>query len=295
MTEARYTLVGFIDTAVTKEVLKRQFPWGVWRVKPKPEMSAPDGDIVLVLHVSQFSDDGKDVREYACFNSCVEALAQDSWDNPQFADHLSWIKQYGERIKAVVLTSGGYVSSHEVAAARQKLEGRRIEVFGWNVRELASRLKQCSGFLRTSEFLSCLAGDTAQESALRLLSALLPFGLLWEANRNDQREGLIAAAQNLGDDLFSDFERLLVARFKQHLSGQQPPDWEPSGFEHNAALLNDLLSRAAGQETLWAQGGCASAPTELDSAIRTLAESGSLDLWNERLTALRDSLLEPHG
>lgn len=291
MTGAQYSLVGFIDTALTRQKLESECPQGAWHAKPAPDLNVPDGDIVLVLHVSQRGDDRRNVSEYDCFKVCVDALARDSWDE-QFADHLSWIRRHRGRISALVLTSGSYVSSHEVVSARRKLEGQGIEVFGWSAKELAGRLKDCSGFLRTSEFLRCLAGDTARESALRLLSALLPFGLLWEAQGDGGRGGLVEAARGLGDDLFNDFERALVVRFRQHLSGQPPPGWEPPGFEHNVARVNEVLSRASASGGLWEQAGCAGAPTELDSAIMVLAESVSLELWNARLTALRESLLE---
>jgi hypothetical protein len=143
--------------------------------------------------------------------------------------------------------------------------------------------------------LRCLAGDTAHESALRLLSALLPFGLLWEAQGEGGRAGLVGAARSLNDELFGDFERVLVARVKEHLSGQPPQGWEPSGFEHNAAQLDELLSRAPASGESWERAGCEPAPTNLDSAIKALAESESFELWNARLAALRDSLLGSHA
>jgi hypothetical protein len=118
------------------------------------------------------------------------------------------------------------------------------------------------------------------ELTLRTLSSLLPFGLLWETKNKDA-----ALALPTGND----YEALLIARLSEHIK------WSSSAFTNYVNKMDRLLADKA-EETkvvgIWRTVGIEPPPGDLDSALRQLALSDSPRQWNQRLTALRRTLLD---
>lgn len=129
---------------------------------------------------------------------------------------------------------------------------------------------------------------------LQFLSALLPFGLLWEASgRADDSEGLRYSAASLDDGLFAGVESVFARRFKSRVQPHTPPGADTAGFEREVSTLDGLLSGAATDPAigpLWDAEGVAP-PSDVDAALDALAGASSLTQWNGRLAALRESLL----
>jgi hypothetical protein len=118
------------------------------------------------------------------------------------------------------------------------------------------------------------------ELTLQTLSGLLPFGLVWEAKDKDA-----ALALPKGND----YEGLLIARLGEHIN------WSSSAFGNYVSRMDKLLADRAGETKvvgIWQTVGIEPPPGDLDSALRQLAQSDSPSQWNQRLTALRRTLLD---
>lgn len=152
----------------------------------------------------------------------------------------------------------------------------------------------------TSTALPCeiLEGCSEMEIALQALSALLPFGIVWATEELSGKDtGLSEVAKALAINLFSGLERVMVERFTAHLHGQSGQRWVAKN-QKEILVVDSLLVRASTNPTLveqWKEedSGAEAAPANLDGALKVLADSNTLDQWNARLKAFRDSILTP--
>jgi len=141
-----------------------------------------------------------------------------------------------------------------------------------------------------------LEGRSEMDIALQALSALLPFGIVWAADElSGNKTDLKEAAKGLAITLFLGLERVMVERFNGHLQGQSGQTWDAK-VQKEILVLDSLLVRASKNPLLveqWKEdeSGADGLPPSLDFALKTLAESKTIDQWNARLRALRDSLL----
>lgn len=146
-----------------------------------------------------------------------------------------------------------------------------------------------------------LRGYGEREYPLQLLSALLPFGVMWEfSGEAGSRKGLKTASERLSIDLFRGTERIIAERVKA-LSAIEPKDYQssiPGNANHATAFIDRLIDKkvktsasAKELETL-ASAVCGRTDLNLDSALQVLTSSASLRNWNRRLSLLRDCLLD---
>jgi len=103
--------IGFINSKAPTGTTVRQAGVAVY-LKPRNEADpSVEGDMIVILHVSQPNDHGsKPTTEYACFSACVASLCAGDVSNPDYPQHQSWIAAHADRIVGVVLTSGGAIN-----------------------------------------------------------------------------------------------------------------------------------------------------------------------------------------
>lgn len=181
--------------------------------------------------------------------------------------------------------------------------GHRLADLGWRIifwSSLANPSKisqECwfeddSSYLAAERIVKAIASDFENcdlkrgqmpanyELTLQTLSGLLPFGLMWETKSKDA-----ALALPTGND----YESLLIRRLGEHI------EWSSSPFGNYVTKMDKLLAEKAGETKvvgIWQTAGIDPPPIDLDSALRQLALSDSPKQWNQRLTALRRTLLD---
>ena len=294
----KYKIIGFIDTLNTRRMLESACPQGQWLAKPSGhEPTLHDSEIVLVLHVSQKTDDGFSLSPYSIFELCIDALAEDKWIDRRVEDHFNWIKYHQSQLKALVLTSGADVLEEKVAAANGKLRELGITVLGSRSKELALQLRLCAKEVETGEFLSCLTGNSKIETALRVLSALLPFGL--DSDRIDFSAhcSLMLAASESMHIRLSRLERFIILLLKSYWNGDPSDASQIEADQRSIAIVNNLLVESGKNleiVELWKREGAA-VPSSLIDAVKIIAESANSEQWNARLTVLRESLIPNQG
>jgi hypothetical protein len=146
-----------------------------------------------------------------------------------------------------------------------------------------------------------LRGYSEREYPLQLLSALLPFGVMWElSGEAGSRKGLKMASEKLSIDLFRGTERIIAERVKE-LIAVEPKDYQtlnPSSANHATVFIDRLIhkkvktSTSAKELVNLTSAVCGRLDLNLDSALQILTSSTSVRNWNKRLSLLRDCLLD---
>lgn len=114
----------------------------------------------------------------------------------------------------------------------------------------------------------CLGGSK-EEPALRLLSALLPIGMFWEAGAKDMQD----AIRKIAPLEAGSFESALIARLQERA-------W-PEQHIRRVDEINQVLETSPQSPER----------KDLNSVLKSLSLSVHFDDWNQRLTELRDALL----
>ncbi len=170
---------------------------------------------------------------------------------------------------------------------------RQIEHFSSldinEAREIADWVQQCGDLPDEHIPLPNLLGGSIHEGALKVLSALQPFGLIWEASgKSEMREGLQEAASELSEHDFIGFEAEVVRRLIDAKSVWPPPKYRRLVTSLNLVLENSAVGSAI---TDWQKAGVSSPPNNLEDALTAISSANSSTEWNNRLMALRESLL----
>jgi hypothetical protein len=225
--------------------------------------------------------------EYSFFVPAYESLCRDrSWDLPP-----------------LILFSGSFISVE--TADKTFARDSRVCVVSQSTLEinLGSFLRALrsppSGFDDVPWYI--LRGYGEREYPLQLLSALLPFGVMWEASGEaGSRKGLKTASEKLSIDLFRGTERIIAERVKA-LSAIEPKDYQssiPGNANHATAFIDRLMDKkvktsvSAKELENLASAVCGRPDLNLDSALQVITSSTSLRNWNRRLSLLRDCLLD---
>jgi hypothetical protein len=134
--------------------------------------------------------------------------------------------------------------------------------------------------------LPSILGGSKRELPLRVLSALAPVGLKWEA------EGKNAILQWSGEA--TTFESAIVERLKDHFN-RENTDWPPAVYSRYVININNMLGSkltSAGKQATAKHFGHFVGPDYLDSALKWMASSVEYSDWNERLGTVRDLMLK---
>lgn len=225
-------------------------------------------DTIVVLHVSQPYDDDARVEVYRCFEACIDSICEGLTNNENYRLHQAWMLAHSDQIKGIVLTSGGAIEPGRISTAEQKLDKLRpgvafmpIDVSGLAV------------LLHEGKLQDALFSRNKVELALKCLSALWPFDLVWQSRG---REHLHQVLPNEND-----FEKAIALRLKNKL-GDHTVDWDLNKVEKSVTAVDRILAQGSFADTL-------------DQALERLAQCGTYDAsepnWYSHFTALRKSLL----
>lgn len=147
-----------------------------------------------------------------------------------------------------------------------------------------------------------LLGYGEAEYQLQVLSALLPFGVMWEAGGKVRSNAAFKdSVQSLRAQEFWGTESLIVERIGGLIATAPaaPDKWDSNKFDRGIVFINNLLAeKAAGSRLVKrlsklkgvSQTDSSAAP--LDMALRILSRSKTLNQWNWRLSQLRNHMLE---
>jgi hypothetical protein len=160
--------------------------------------------------------------------------------------------------------------------------------------DAADILEWAEAFINGSAatLLPPILGGSQDEFALQVLNALFPFGLTWELNGKDtllKKAGDVFAGCKPDANSFEQAVNLYIC--SRFVKGNY--SW-PAIYEKLTRRISRIISQSAHMASLtvtWERAGVSEPPENLDSALKTLAESDSWMQWNLRLTALRDTLL----
>lgn len=133
-----------------------------------------------------------------------------------------------------------------------------------------------------------------RELALEVLSTLWACGLHWEAlSYNDPGASLKDGLARLTSAGGSDIGRIIIGQLRSHLSGETPGPIPRELRPSFSVLNNSMASVIPGADSAWRweKAHVSGPPSDLASALKVMAESGSLTQWNTRLETLRDILL----
>ena len=131
------------------------------------------------------------------------------------------------------------------------------------------------------------------ELVLSLLSLLLPVGLFWELEANASRDGLLKCIETPKLKGTTEFEQLILTRFKEQVLGKGEEIWSiPRVFRNLVKRLDKFI------ENQWNKIPDRSAPSNgqdplsgIERALAVMASSENLQQWNENLIILREALL----
>ncbi|MDQ3816404.1 MAG: hypothetical protein M3362_01785 [Acidobacteriota bacterium] len=144
-----------------------------------------------------------------------------------------------------------------------------------------------------------LRGYSEIEFPLQVLSALLPFGVLWEkSGKTNDNSGLIDSSMALKVADFWGTERLIVERLKELILNGTKGEWDAANSDRGILFVNHLLNEKAKRSRLiynlnklYERKQAKRVTTSMNDALQILASSKTLGQWNWRLSALRDHLL----
>jgi hypothetical protein len=240
----------------------------VWE-RPQSEVipQTDTDDIIVVVHVSQPYDDDSGVEAYRCFDACVDAICDGIKSDDNFNKHQSWMLAHSDHIKGIVLTSGGSIEPGKLARAEQKLYQLRpdISFMPLDVSELAA-------LLRGGQLQDTLFSRNKIELALKCLSALWPFDLMWQAKGKDQLQTVVPNPDPV--------ERAIALRLKNKL-GDKSVDWDLQRVGKSIMSIDEMLRQG-------------NRVTDLDEALELLANSEGMhaEEWYPRYVSLRKELMK---
>lgn len=136
----------------------------------------PEGEVIVVLHVTQPNDnDPNQITDFKCFSACVKALCDGDTSDPDYQDHQCWIDTHRQQIAGLVLTSGATIHTGNdiCAAALNELSTKKPRLAF-----KALRVDELIDIIGRYDLLAYLRGVLWEEVALKFVVACQCY--LWQ-------------------------------------------------------------------------------------------------------------------